>query len=102
MLLLFKTAIRMRRMLRLTNNTHLQGVPADVMQVQEDATTNLTRRAVETLEQQLAEASLTDPIVVMQDPLITWHVQVSRRDPFVRARIQPTVKVCKDPAQSRL
>ena len=32
----------------LKNNAHLQGVPADVMQVQEDATTSLTGRTVET------------------------------------------------------
>ena len=63
----------------LQNNAHLQGVPADVMQVQEDATTSLSGTTVETLEQQLAEASLTDPDVVMQDPLITWPMQVSRR-----------------------
>ena len=50
------------------------------MQVQGDVTTSLTRTTVETLEQQLAEASLTDPDVVMQDPLITWPVQVSRRE----------------------
>ena len=58
----------------LQNNAHFQGVPADVMQVQEDATTSLTGRTVETLEQQLAEASLNDPEAVMQDPLITWPV----------------------------
>ena len=63
----------------LQNNAHLQGVPADVMQVQEDTTTSLTGETVETLEKQLAEASLTDPEAVMQDPLITWLVQVSRR-----------------------
>ena len=61
-------------------NAHLQGVPKDVMQVQEDATTSLTGKTVETLEQLLAEASLTDPNVVMQDPLITWPVLVSRRE----------------------
>ena len=44
------------------------------MQVQEDTTTSLTGRTVETLEQQPAEASLTDPEAVMQDPLITWPV----------------------------
>ena len=64
----------------LQNNAYLQGVPADVMQVQEDATTSPTERTVETLEQQLGEASLTDPDVVMLDPLITWPVQVSRRE----------------------
>ena len=31
------------------NNAHLQGVPADVMHVQEDTTTSLTGRTVETL-----------------------------------------------------
>ena len=55
----------------LQNNAHLQGVPADVMQVQEAATTSLAGTTVETLEQQLADASLTNPDVVMQDPLIT-------------------------------
>ena len=64
----------------LQNNAHLQGVPADVMQVQEDATTSLTGRSVETLEQQLGESSLSDPEVVVQDPLISWPVQVSRRE----------------------
>ena len=64
----------------LQNNAHLQGGPADVMQVQEDATTSLTGRTVETLEQELVEASLTNPDVLMQDPLITWLVQVSRRE----------------------
>ena len=58
----------------LQNNAHLQGVPADVMQVQEDATTSLAGRTVDTLEQELAEASLTDPEAVMQDVLITWPV----------------------------
>ena len=64
----------------LKNNAHLQGVPADVMQVQEDATTSLAGGTVETLEKQLAEASLTDPEAVVQYPLITWPVQVSRRE----------------------
>ena len=64
----------------LQNNAHLPGVPADVMQVQEAATTSLTGTTVETLEQQLADASLTNPDVVMHDPLITWPVQVSRRE----------------------
>ena len=64
----------------LQNAAHLQGVPADVMQVQEGATTSLTRGTVETLEQQLAGVSLTDPEAVLQDPLITWSVQVSRRE----------------------
>ena len=50
------------------------------MRVQEDATTNLTGRTVETLEQKLAIVSLTSPEVVMQDPLITWPVQVSRHE----------------------
>ena len=50
------------------------------MQVQEDATTSLTGRTVETLEQQLAKASLTDLEAVMQDPLITWPMQVSRHE----------------------
>ena len=62
----------------LQNNAHLQGVPADVMLVQEDATTSRTRGAVETLAKQLAEASLSDPEAVVQDPLISWLVQVSR------------------------
>ena len=64
----------------LQSNAHLQGVPADVMQVQKDATTSRTGRTVETLEQQLAVASLSDSEVVVQDPLITWPVQVSRRE----------------------
>ena len=55
----------------LQNNAHLQGVPADVMQVQEDATTSLTGRTVETLAKKLAEASLSDHEAVMQDPLIS-------------------------------
>ena len=55
----------------LQNNAHLQGVSADVMQVQEDATTSLTGGTVETLAKQLAEASLSDPEVVVQDPLIS-------------------------------
>ena len=63
----------------LQNNAHLQGVPADVMQVQEDTTTTLTRGTVETLAKQLAEASLSDPEAVVQDPPISWPVQVSHR-----------------------
>ena len=55
----------------LQNNAHLQGEPADVMQVQEDATTSLTGGTVETLEKKLAEASLFDPEAVVQDPLIS-------------------------------
>ena len=49
------------------------------MQVQEDATTSRTGGTVETLAKQLAEASLSDPEAVVQDPLISWPVQVSRR-----------------------
>ena len=50
------------------------------MQVQEDATTSLTGGTVEMFEKKLAEASLTDPEAVAQDALITWPVQVSRRE----------------------
>ena len=63
----------------LQNNAHLQGLPADVMQVHEDASTRLTWRTVETLAKQLAEASLSDLEAVVQDPQISWPVQVSRR-----------------------
>ena len=44
----------------LQNNAHLQGVTADVMQMQEDGTTRLIGVTVETLEKKLAEASLID------------------------------------------
>ena len=50
------------------------------MHVQEDATTSRTGGTVETLAKQLAEASLSDPEAVVQDPLISWPVQVSRRE----------------------
>ena len=49
------------------------------MQAQEDATTSRTGGTVETLAKQLDEASFTDPEAVVQDPLISWPVQVSRR-----------------------
>ena len=45
----------------LQNNAHLQGVPDDVMQVQEDTTTCATGGAAETLADKFAEASLSDP-----------------------------------------
>ena len=50
------------------------------MQVEDVATTSLTGGTVETFEQKLAETSLTDPEAVVQDLLITWPVQVSRRE----------------------
>ena len=50
------------------------------MQVQEDATASQTRGASETLTDRLAEASLSDPEAVVQDPLILWPVQVSRQE----------------------
>ena len=64
----------------LQNNAHLQGVTADVMQVQEDATTSLTGGSVETLAKQLAQTSHSDHEAVVQDPLFSWSVQVSRRE----------------------
>ena len=55
----------------LQNNAHLRGVQADVMQVQEDATTSRTGGAVETLAKRLAKSSLSDPEALVQDPLIS-------------------------------
>ena len=51
----------------LQNNAHLQGVPADVMQVQEDATTSRRGGAVETLAERLAKVSLPDLEAVVQE-----------------------------------
>ena len=82
-------------MVFLQNNAHLQGVPADVMQVQEDATTSLTGGTVEMLAKQLAEASLSDPEAVVQDPLISWPVQVSRRETInLYAALELRQKMC--------
>ena len=68
----------------LENNAHLQGVRADIMQVcaqpQEEATTIQTGGASEMLANRIAEASLSDPEAVVQDPLILWPVQVYRRE----------------------
>ena len=50
------------------------------MQMQGDATTIRKGGAAETLAERLAEASLSDPEAVVQDPLISWPVQVSRRE----------------------
>ena len=50
------------------------------MYVQEDTTTSQTGGTIETLAKQLAKASLSDPEAVVQDPLISWPVQVSRRE----------------------
>ena len=66
------------------NNAHLQGVPADIMQVcaqpKEESTTSQRGGASETLAIRLAEASLFDPQAVVQDPLIQWPVRVSHRE----------------------
>ena len=79
----------------LQNYAHLQGVPADVMQVQEDATTSRTGGTVETLAKQLAEAYLSDPEAVVQDPLISWPVQVSRREARkLSATLELHLKMC--------
>ena len=68
----------------LQNNAHLQGVPADILQVcaqpPEEATNSRTGGASEALANQLAEVSLSDPRAVVLDPLIQWPVQVSHRE----------------------
>ena len=66
----------------LENNAHLQGVPADVLQVcaqlAEGATCSQTRGAAIALANELAVASLSDdPGTLVPDPLIQWPVQVS-------------------------
>ena len=79
----------------LQNNAHLQGILADVMQVQEDATTSQTGGTVETLAKQLAEASLSDHEAVVQDPLILWPEHVSRREAKqLSAALESHQKMC--------
>ena len=68
----------------LENSAHLQGAPADIMRVcalpHEEKTTGRTRGASETLANRLAEAYLSGPEAVVQDPLILWPVQVSPQE----------------------